>query len=139
MIKGLQEKFNTFKRQMDPETIEKEKKAERRKGIVKGFAVGSVIAGITALFLSPDSGKNNREKAKKELDKAKDILGTGIEDGKKKLAQVYEDTKEVIKEKRDALTEKPEPGYDMNVLDENFEILKEDSEETGEDLEEIED
>jgi hypothetical protein len=50
-LRELQEKFNTIKRRMDPETIEREKRIERKKGMIRGFALGSVIAGITALLL----------------------------------------------------------------------------------------
>lgn len=130
-IKELQNRVNMFKRRMDPKIIEREKRAEKKKGVAKGFAIGSVIAGITALFLSPDSGKNNRKKAKEELDKAKDILGVNLVEGKEKLSQVYEDTKEVIKDKKDLLTEKLNLKDEMNILEEEFEL--------EENFEEIED
>lgn len=138
-IKELQKRFNTFKSRMDPETIEKEKRIERKKGIAKGFAIGSIIAGITALFLSPDSGKNNRRKAKEELEKAKDFLEVNLVEGKNKLTQVYEDTKEVIEDKKNVLTEKLKLDDDMNVIEEDFEETEEDFEETEGDFEEIED
>lgn len=134
-IRELQERFNMIKRRLDPETIEREKRAERRKGMVKGFAIGSIIAGITALFLSPDTGENNRKKAKEELEKVKDVLETNIAEGKEKLVQVYEETKEIIEDKKNVLAGKLKPDGES---DDETDILEKDFEQVEDDLEEIE-
>ncbi|MCK9267560.1 MAG: YtxH domain-containing protein [Alkaliphilus sp.] len=137
-IRGLQEKFNMIKRRLDPEAIEREKRAERKKGMVKGFAMGSIIAGITALFLSPDTGENNRKKAKKELEKVKDVLETNIAGSKEKLIQIYEETKEVIEDKKNVLAGKlkpdDEPDDETDILEEDFEQIENDLEEIEEDF-----
>ncbi|HZX21844.1 MAG TPA: YtxH domain-containing protein [Clostridia bacterium] len=129
-FRELQERFNTIKRRMDPETIEREKRIERKKGMIKGFALGSIIAGTAALFLSPDNGENNRKRAKKELEKAKDILEANIAKGGKRIIQVYEDAKEIIDDKKSMLTERFKTDDGMNVLEENFEEMEEDLDET---------
>lgn len=137
-IRELQERFNMIKRRLDPETIEREKRAERRKGMVKGFAIGSIIAGITALFLSPDTGENNRKKAKEELEKVKDVLETNIAEGKEKLVQVYEETKEIIEDKKNVLAGKLKPDGESDdetdILEEAFEEIEDDSEGIEEDF-----
>lgn len=137
-IRELQERFNMIKRRLDPETIEREKRAERKKGMVKGFAIGSIIAGITALFLSPDTGENNRKKAKEELEKVKDVLETNIAEGKEKLVQVYEETKEIIEDKKNVLAGKLKPDGESDdetdILEEAFEEIEDDSEEIEEDF-----
>ena len=138
-IRELQERFNTLKKRLDPETIEREKRDERKKGMVKGFAIGIIIAGISALFLSPDSGKNNRKKAKEEIEKVKDVLETNIAGGKKKLIQVYEDAKEIIEDKKNVLAGKlkldDEPDGETDILEEDFEQIEDDPEEIEEDFE----
>lgn len=137
-IRGLQEKFNMIRRRLDPETIEREKRAERKKGMVKGFAIGSIVAGITALFLSPDTGENNRKKAKEELEKVKDVLEINIAEGKEKLIQVYEETREIIEDKKDVLAGKlkqdDESDDEPSILEEDFEEIEEDSEEIERDF-----
>ncbi len=135
-IRELQERFNMIKRRLDPETIEREKRAERKKGMVKGFAMGSIIAGITALFLSPDTGENNRKKAKEELEKVKDVLEVNIAEGKEKLVQVYEETKEIIEDKKNVLAGKFKPDDES---DDETDILEKDFEQVEDDLGEIED
>lgn len=124
-IKQLQRKMKDVKRRLDPKEIEREKNLEHAKGIMKGAAVGGIIASVTALFLSPDSGKNNRkkakkelEKAKKELEKAKDALEANLTEGKEKLSQIYDNKKELIEEKKNLLKEKFSVEEDLNIIDE---------------------
>lgn len=117
-IKQLQRKMKDVKRRLDPKEIEREKNLEHAKGIVKGAAVGGIIASVTALFLSPDSGKNNRKKAKKELEKAKDALEANLTEGKEKLSQIYDNKKELIEEKKNLLKEKFSVEEDLNIIDE---------------------
>lgn len=126
-FRELQERFNTIKRRMDPETIEEEKRIARKKGMIKGFALGSIVAGITALFLSPDNGENNRKRAKEELEKVKDILEVNIAKGRRRIIQVYEDTREIIDDKKNMLTERLKTDDRMNVLEEDFEEMEENS------------
>ncbi len=130
-LRELQEKFNTIKRRMDPETIEREKRIARKRGMIKGFALGSIVAGVTALFLSPDNGENNRKRAKEELEKIKDILEANIAKGEKRIIKVYEDAREIIDDKKSMLTERLKTGDGMNASEEN-------SGETEEDLDEME-
>lgn len=125
-IKQLQRKMKEVKRRLDPKEIEREKNLQHAKGIVKGAAVGSVVAGVAALFLSPDSGKNNRKKAKEELEKAKDVLEANLVEGKEKLSQIYDNQKELIEEKKNLLKEKFSVEEDLNILDElDFEEIEE--------------
>jgi len=117
-IKELQKKVEDIRKRLDPEVIEREKKIENKKGIAKGIAIGSIIAGATALFLSPDSGKNNRKKAKEELEKAKELLETNIVEGREKLTQVYDTQIQSIEAKKNILKDKFNLTNDMNVIDE---------------------
>lgn len=116
-IRELQKKMENVRKRLDPEVIEREKKIEKRKGIAKGVAIGSLVAGMTALFLSPDSGKNNRKKAKEELEKAKELLEENIIEGKEKLSKVYDIQKETIESKKNILKEKLNLNHDMNSIE----------------------
>ncbi len=116
-IKELQKKVENIRRRLDPEVIEREKRIEKTKGLAKGVAIGSILAGATALFLSPDSGKNNRKKAKEELEKAKEVLETNLNEGREKLSKVYELKKETIEAKKNMLKEKLDLNDNMNIID----------------------
>lgn len=125
-IKELQKKVENIRRRLDPEVIEREKRIENTKGLVKGVAIGSIVAGATALFLSPDSGKNNRKKAKEELEKAKEVLETNLNEGREKLSKIYESKKETIEAKKNMLKEKLDLNDNMNIIDDvDFEEIEE--------------
>lgn len=125
-IKELQKKVENIRRRLDPEVIEREKRIENTKGLVKGVAIGSIVAGATALFLSPDSGKNNRKKAKEELEKAKEVLETNLNEGREKLSKIYELKKETIEAKKNMLKEKLDLNDNMNIIDDvDFEEIEE--------------
>lgn len=116
-----------IRRRLDPEIVEMEKRLERQKGIITGIAagiaIGSVLASVTTLLVSPDSGENNRRKAKEELEKRKELLEINLMEGKNKLSQIYEDTKEKINSKKRALEEGLEFDYDeddMNILEDDY-------------------
>lgn len=133
-LRDLQSRVYGLKRRLDPEIVEMEKRMERQKGLVRGIAIGSILAGITALLLSPDSGENNRKRAKEELEKTKEILEVNLSEGKKKLSQIYEDTRGVINSKKNQLKGDihfSDYGDDMNILDDDFEDFDE-PEEIGE-------
>lgn len=121
-------KFCGLRRRLDPEIVEMEKRLERQKGLATGLILGSVLASITTLLLAPDSGKNNRQKAREELEKTREILEANIVEGKKKLSQIYDETKEAIVNKKRAL--EGQMDYDdndgMNVLEEDFDLFEED-------------
>lgn len=52
-----------------------------------GILLGTIIGGITALFLSPKSGKENREAVAKKIDELKKILEEEKVD--EKLKEIY--------------------------------------------------
>jgi len=53
-----------------------------------GFFLGSIIGGLTALFFSPKSGKENREEAKKLYQKAKTWLEAELKTLKKGIDKI---------------------------------------------------
>lgn len=129
-IKEMQEKVNKIKDLLDPKVIEREKQAQRRRGLAKGIAIGGIVAGVSALFLSPDSGENNRKKAMEELEKAKELLEINLLDGKDKFAQIYEEKKEMLGEKKNILMDK----FNLN---DDIHNIKEDISEDLEDLDDL--
>ena len=52
-----------------------------------GLVIGSVIGGLTAFFLSPKSGKENREWAMETFDELKAMLAEG--ELQKKVTEIY--------------------------------------------------
>lgn len=80
-----------------------------------GLALGAVLGGVAAFFLSPKTGKENREAAIKKLEEwkqrfedktpqevAKEIFGQTSDEGKR----LYEKTQNLLNEKLDELREK---------------------------------
>lgn len=82
-----------------------------------GLALGALLGGVATFFLSPKSGKENREMAKEKLDAwkrkfenkspqeiAKEIFGHATDEGKK----LYEKAQELLNSKLDDLKSKVE-------------------------------
>ncbi|QUH24619.1 YtxH domain-containing protein [Serpentinicella alkaliphila] len=83
-----------------------ERERERRRGVRNGLILGSIIGGLVGVLFAPDTGANTRKKTKEELDRLKGNLEVGIEEGKEKLSEIYEDKKEVIENKIIAFKDK---------------------------------
>lgn len=83
-----------------------ERERERRRGVRNGLILGSIIGGLVGVLFAPDTGANTRKKTKEELDRLKENLEVGIEEGREKLSEIYEDKKEVIENKIIAFKEK---------------------------------
>ena len=95
----FQRRISNFKRLLDPERARKEKQAEQAKGLAKGLALGSILGGLVGIFFAPDKGANTRQRAKEELERAKEVLGANIEVGKEKVTEFVEEQREVFGEK----------------------------------------
>ncbi len=66
-----------------------------------GVLLGTIIGGITALFLSPKSGKENREVVAKKIDELKKILEEEKVD--EKLKELYSKAKNWLVEELELL------------------------------------
>jgi gas vesicle protein len=80
-----------------------------------GLIFGAILGGVAAMFLSPKSGKENREMAKEKLEEwqkkyenkppqdiAKEVFGIATEEGKK----LFETTQKMLNDKLDDLKSK---------------------------------
>ena len=61
-LRNFQTRVQEFKKKLDPNRIEREKRAARRIGIVKGLVWGTLVGGIVGVFFAPDKGENTRKK-----------------------------------------------------------------------------
>lgn len=95
-LRNFQTRVQEFKKRLDPNRIEREKCAAKRIGIVKGLAWGTLVGGIVGVLFAPDKGENTRKKAKDEIIKAKENLEVGLDQGKEKLVEMYENNKSRI-------------------------------------------
>ncbi len=119
-IKRLNERVEHIKNLLDPETTKRQRRLERGKGIAKGLALGTLIGGLAGVFLAPDTGENNRKKAKEELEKAKETLETNLKEGKTKLAELVDENKDIFKDKMIIISDKnkrDEDNFDEEDLE----------------------
>lgn len=105
-----------------------------------GIIIGAVLGGVAAYFLSPKSGKENREMAKQKLDEmkkrvegksideiVKEIFGMASEEGEKLYTRARNDLNarlDVLQESIDAI----DRGKYKNIVDEVLENLKNETE-----------
>jgi gas vesicle protein len=84
------------------------KNDEKAGGFFLGVLVGGFIAGVTALLLAPTSGKRLRrkisDKAEDFYEDAQEYIETGKDkaeglyrEGKKKVSDIVEDAKKLVK------------------------------------------
>ncbi|MGV8145916.1 MAG: YtxH domain-containing protein [Alkaliphilus sp.] len=83
----------------DAERLHRIKRDERRRGCAKGLVVGAVIGGVIGLLFAPEKGEDTRRKAKGEMKRASDIISIHCSEGKEKIADLYEDSKDMVIEK----------------------------------------
>ena len=105
-----------------------------------GIIIGAILGGVAAYFLSPKSGKENREMAKQKLDEmkkrvdgksideiVKEIFGMATEEGEKLYTRARNDLNarlDVLQESIDAV----DRGKYKNIVDEVLENLKNETE-----------
>lgn len=105
-MREIENRVNHLKNLLDPERARREKRAERSKGLMKGLALGAFLGGLAGVLFAPDKGENTRQKAREELEKAKEILEVNYAVGKEKVSEFVEDQKEVLEEKMVVLKNK---------------------------------
>ena len=105
-----------------------------------GIIIGAVLGGVAAYFLSPKSGKENREMAKQKLDEmkkrvegksideiVKEIFGMASEEGEKLYTRARNDLNarlDILQESIDEI----DRGKYKNIVDEVLENLKNETE-----------
>ncbi len=101
-----------------------------------GILVGAVLGGIAAYFLSPKTGKENRDMAKKKLDEmkkrvegksldeiVKEIFGMASEEGERIYTRAREDLNSRLDMVQKSIDEIDRGKY-QNIVDEVVENLK---------------
>ncbi len=116
-MREIQSRVSHLKSLLDPERARRERRIERSKGLAKGLALGAFLGGLAGVFFAPDKGENTRQKAKEELEKAKEILEVNLELGKDKVTEFVEDKKEVFGEKMVVIKDKINPKAACTIAD----------------------
>ncbi|KAB3529238.1 YtxH domain-containing protein [Alkaliphilus serpentinus] len=116
-LRNIQSRVEHLKEMLDPQKRKREKAVERKKGLVKGLALGTFIGGLVGVFYAPDKGENTRKRAKEELEKAKEVIQNNIVEGKEKFGDFYDEKKDVIGEKMVILKEKMKARENAAITD----------------------
>ena len=78
--------------------------------VALAFLVGGIVGAGVALLTAPQSGRETREKIKDLADEAKDKIVSVAEDAKEKMLEAYRHGKDVVGEKKTAITHAIEAG-----------------------------
>ncbi len=80
---------------------------QKKSGLGIGILIGTILGGITALFLSPQSGKQNRKEVAKKLNQLKKLFHDTEIDKKVKeiFGEVTEEAKNIYVQAKEWLIE----------------------------------
>lgn len=117
---------------------------DKKSTFKTGLVVGAVLGGIAAFFLSPKSGKENREMAKKKFDQLRammkdknldeivvEIYGKATDEGKKLYTTARKELDIRLKELHDTIGEIDQKKY-MTLVEEVMKHVQNEAEATKE-------
>ncbi|MFP4457871.1 MAG: YtxH domain-containing protein, partial [Clostridia bacterium] len=111
--------------------FERKKRNEAIKNFAFGFTVGSLVTGVTALFLMPQSGKEFRKDAKETVYR---VVNVAEEKGEK----IKKKGHDIIEKGQDMVEKKHKKGHKMMKKAEKFiNRKKEDLEDYVDNLEDV--
>jgi len=112
----LRNKLEVLAELADSERLRNIKKEERRKGYANGLVIGAVIGGVIGILFAPDKGETTRRKTKEEIKRASDIISIHCSEGREKVSDLYEESKEILVEKAEAIKNKMKNKSSEGIL-----------------------
>lgn len=115
---------------------------DKKSTFKSGLLFGAILGGLAAFFLSPKSGKENREMAKKKFDELKEkmkdkdldeiameIYGKASDEGKKLYVSARKQLDKRLDEMNDTLSDIDKKKY-MELVSDVMDHVKEETEAT---------
>lgn len=112
----LRNKLEVLAELADSERLRNIKKEERRKGYANGLVIGAVIGGVIGILFAPDKGEATRRKTKEEIKRASDIISIHCSEGREKVSDLYEESKEILVEKAEVIKSKMKNTSSEGIL-----------------------
>lgn len=112
----LRNKLEVLAELADSERLRNIKKEERRKGCANGLVIGAVIGGVIGILFAPDKGETTRRKTKEEIKRASDIISIHCSEGREKVSDLYEESKEILVEKAEVIKSKMKNTSSEGIL-----------------------
>ena|SRR3989344_6863650 len=118
--------------------------ADKKSNFGLGVMLGTIIGGLTAFFLSPKSGPENREMAKKKIaalkktleehkvpEKLQEIYGEVTDEGKKAFLIAKKELEKKLSQLEESFANMDKEKY-LKLVDEAMKKVKEQTKETAE-------
>ncbi|HRN70387.1 MAG TPA: YtxH domain-containing protein [Candidatus Woesebacteria bacterium] len=115
---------------------------DKKSTFKTGLVVGAILGGITAFFLSPKSGKENRELAKKKFDQLRnmmkdknideivaEIYGKASDEGKKLYTKARKELDAKLEDLNDTIGDIDQKKY-ISLVEEVMDHIKNETEAT---------
>ncbi|PHS35054.1 MAG: hypothetical protein COA82_05835 [Alkaliphilus sp.] len=112
----LRNKLEVLAELADSERLRNIKREERRKGCAKGLVIGAVIGGVIGILFAPEKGETTRRKTKEEIKRASDIISIHCSEGREKVSDLYEESKEILVEKAEVIKNKMKNTSSEGIL-----------------------